>query len=107
MHSGKSRIAIACTTYNHEKYIARAIESFLMQQVSEPFEIHICDDASTDNTQAIITAYQKNIRISSKRIYSGKIFGKRDTQFQNTFCFQQFQQNMSPYAKGMIISQTP
>ena len=59
MHSGKSRIAIACTTYNHEKYIARAIESFLMQQVNEPFEIHICDDASTDNTQAIITAYQK------------------------------------------------
>lgn len=59
MHSGKPRIAIACTAYNHEKYIARAIESFLMQQVSEPFEIHVCDDASTDNTQAVITEYQK------------------------------------------------
>ncbi len=59
MHSGKSRIAIACTTYNHEKYIARAIESFLMQQVSEPFEIHICDDASTDDTQRIIKTYQQ------------------------------------------------
>lgn len=107
MHSGKSRIAIACTTYNHEKYIARAIESFLMRQVSEPFEIHICDDASTDDTQRIIKTYQQKYPNIIKTYLQKKIFGKRDMQFQNTFCFQQFQQNMSPYAKGMIISQTP
>ena len=59
MQSSNPRIVIACTTYNHENYIAKALDSFLMQQVNEPFEIHICDDASTDKTQAIITEYQK------------------------------------------------
>lgn len=58
MHSSAPRITIACTTYNHEKYIARALDSFLMQKVNEPFEISICDDASTDNTQKIIAEYQ-------------------------------------------------
>lgn len=59
MHSSNPRIVIACTTYNHEKYIARTLESFLMQKLDEPFAIYIQDDASTDNTQAIIMEYEK------------------------------------------------
>jgi len=50
-------VSICCTTYNHEKYIADALDSFLMQKTSFPIEILIHDDASTDNTALIIEKY--------------------------------------------------
>ncbi|MBU2260231.1 glycosyltransferase, partial [Patescibacteria group bacterium] len=50
-------VSICCITYNHEKYIEEAIESFLMQKVNFPIEIIIHDDASTDGTQEIIKKY--------------------------------------------------
>lgn len=50
-------VSICCITYNHEKYIAKAIESFLMQETDFEFEILIHDDASRDSTQKIIKEY--------------------------------------------------
>ena len=46
-------ISIICNTYNQEKYIAQALDSFLMQKVSVPFEVLVHDDASTDGTAAV------------------------------------------------------
>lgn len=53
----KPLVSIACTTYNHEKYIRTAIEGFLLQQTTFPFEIIIHDDASRDGTDQIIKEY--------------------------------------------------
>lgn len=50
---------VACTiilSYNHEKYIERAIESVCMQVVNFEHIIYIFDDASTDKTWEIIVA---------------------------------------------------
>jgi glycosyltransferase involved in cell wall biosynthesis len=55
----KVLVSIVCVTYNHEKYIAQAIESFLAQKTSFLFEIVIHDDCSTDGTSAIINNYKK------------------------------------------------
>lgn len=52
-------VSIVCITYNHERYIMDAIESFLMQKTDFKFEILIHDDASTDNTTTIIRDYQE------------------------------------------------
>ncbi|TXB63702.1 glycosyltransferase [Vicingus serpentipes] len=52
-------VSICCITYNHEKYIKQALDSFLMQKTDFAFEIVIHDDASTDSTQAIIKEYAK------------------------------------------------
>lgn len=51
-------VSVLCITYNHENYIAKAIESFLMQELDAPFEILIHDDASKDETGNIIRYYQ-------------------------------------------------
>lgn len=51
-------VSICCITYNHEKYIADAINGFLMQKTTFPFEIIIHDDASTDATRDVILKYQ-------------------------------------------------
>lgn len=53
----KPLVTVSCIAYNHEKYIARALDSFLMQKTDFPFEIVIHDDASTDRTPEIIREY--------------------------------------------------
>ena len=60
-------ISVFMTTYNHEPYIAQALDSILMQCFSKPYEICISDDCSTDKTCEIIKEYQKkhlNIRLN-------------------------------------------
>lgn len=52
-------VSVFCTTYNHEKYIRKCVEGFLMQETDFCFEIIIHDDASPDNTQNIIKKYAK------------------------------------------------
>jgi len=50
-------ISIVVVTYNHEKFIREAIDSFLAQETNFDFEIVIGDDASTDDTQKILKEY--------------------------------------------------
>ncbi len=52
-------VDIALVTYNHEKFIAQAIESVLIQKTNFPYRLIIGDDCSTDDTQAIIKIYEK------------------------------------------------
>jgi glycosyltransferase involved in cell wall biosynthesis len=57
--------SIIIPVYNREKRIATAIESVLNQEFSD-FELLIIDDASTDNTKAVVTNYS-DARISYHR----------------------------------------
>src|SRR5256885_224442 len=64
----KYKLSVLVTVYNHEKYIAEALDSILNQKVNFEFEIVIADDVSTDSTKSIIEKYAKehphrNIRI--------------------------------------------
>lgn len=54
----KAKVSICCITYNHEKYIRKTLDGFLMQKTNFNYEIIIHDDASTDGTQDIIKEYQ-------------------------------------------------
>jgi glycosyltransferase involved in cell wall biosynthesis len=65
----KPLLSIICPTYNHEKFISEAIEGFLKQQTSFPYEIIIHDDASTDGTTEIIKRYEKKHPDLIKAIY--------------------------------------
>ena len=50
--------SVVCLTYNHEAYIAKALDGFVMQRAPFPFEVVIHDDASTDGTAAIMKHYE-------------------------------------------------
>lgn len=50
-------VSICCITYNHDKFIRKALDSFLAQETNFNFEIIIYDDASTDDTASIIQEY--------------------------------------------------
>ena len=52
-------IAVCIATYNHELFIAEAIESVLSQVCDEPMRVYIGDDASTDATEAICEQYAR------------------------------------------------
>lgn len=62
-------VSITCAAYNHEDYIADAIESFLMQKTNFAYEILIHDDASTDRTPEIIKEYELKYPDLIKPIY--------------------------------------
>lgn len=68
-------VSICCITYNHEKYIAKTIESFLMQKTDFPFEIVIGEDCSTDNTWHIIKSYQEKYPSILKLLPNDKNLG--------------------------------
>lgn len=52
-------VSVIMLAYNHEKYIAQAIESVVNQQTNFPFELIIGEDCSTDKTADIISDYAK------------------------------------------------
>ena len=52
-------LTIFMPVYNGEKFIARALESILMQETSYHYKIWIMDDCSTDNTNSILKTYHE------------------------------------------------
>ena len=64
-----SFVSVHCTTYNHEPYIAQALDGFLMQRTDFPFEVIVHDDASTDRTAEIIREYEARFPKIIKPIY--------------------------------------
>ncbi len=50
-------ISVCITTYNHEKFLAQALDSVLMQQGDFTLEVLVGEDGSTDNTAAIVRDY--------------------------------------------------
>ena len=88
-------VSICCITYNHEDYIADAIESFLKQKTNFKYEILIHDDASTDRTADIIRAYENKFPDIIKPIY------QTENQFSKGECIDII---IEKKAKGKYIA---
>lgn len=52
-------VSVAMTAYNSEKWLARALDSVLMQQTEFPVEVVVGDDCSTDGTVAVARSYRQ------------------------------------------------
>ncbi len=50
-------VSVCMITYNHEKFIAEAIEGVLMQETSFEYELIIANDNSPDNTYVVVKKY--------------------------------------------------
>lgn len=53
------KVTVSVLAYNHESYIAQAIESVLMQKTDFDYEILIGEDGSSDRTRSIVLDYEK------------------------------------------------
>lgn len=80
-------VSIICNSYNHENYIADAIEGFLMQKTNFGYEILIHDDASTDKTQEIIREYELKYPNIIKPIYQIENQHSKGVKISSTYNF--------------------
>ena len=69
MKSDEIIISICCLAYNHENYIRKCLNGFIMQKTNFKYEVLVHDDASTDNTVQIIQEYEKKYPEIIKPIY--------------------------------------
>lgn len=52
-----TKVSVVLRTYDHEPFVAQAIESVLVQRAEFPFELVIGEDCSTDGTREIVRGY--------------------------------------------------
>jgi len=71
----KPLVSVNMITYNHEPYIAQAIEGVLQQKTNFPFELVIGEDCSTDGTREIVFDYKKKYPDTIRVITSDKNVG--------------------------------
>jgi len=78
--SRRPKVSVMIITYNHEKYIAQALESVLMQETNFEFEINVIEDCSTDRTASIILDYAAKYPNIVKPYLNKKNIGSKVTQ---------------------------
>ena len=66
---GDPQVSIICNVYNHGKYVRDALEGFISQKTNFTFEVLVHDDASTDDSAAIIREYEQKYPDLIKPIY--------------------------------------
>lgn len=70
------KLSVILITYNHEKYIRKALDSVLSQKTDFPFEVVIGDDCSPDDTKNIVREYQKNYPDQVRLVHREKNTGR-------------------------------
>ena len=68
-------VSVLMITYNHERFLAEAIEGIVKQVADFPFEIIIGEDCSTDKTRQIALSYQKKHPNLIRVLYSERNIG--------------------------------
>lgn len=89
-------VSICCAAYNHEKYLAQTLDSFLSQQCDFDFEILIHDDVSPDRTADIIRGYEAKYPGVVLPIYQTENQFSKGISIDGTFNF--------PRARGKYIA---
>lgn len=90
------KVSVHCLCYDHERYIAEALDSFLCQKTDFEFEIIVHDDASKDRSPEIIRAYEEK--------YPGKIKAIYQTENQYQKGIDIFRTYMLPLSSGKYIA---
>lgn len=57
MENPKPTVIVWCLTYNQKDFIKDALDGFVMQKTTFPYEVIVHDDASTDGTTDIVMEY--------------------------------------------------
>lgn len=68
-------LSVCLVTYNHEKYISKALDSILMQKVNFEYEIVAGEDYSSDNTRKFLLDYYEKYPDKFKLILQDKNVG--------------------------------
>jgi glycosyltransferase involved in cell wall biosynthesis len=67
---------VCIITYNHEKYLAQALDSVLDQDIEEPYEIVVGEDCSTDGTVRVLEDYAMRFPDQIRPLIRSKNIGR-------------------------------
>lgn len=70
------KLSVVLITYNHEKYIRKALDSVLMQETDFPFEIVVGEDMSPDDTRNIVKEYRDKYPEQIRLVHREKNTGR-------------------------------
>jgi glycosyltransferase involved in cell wall biosynthesis len=70
-------VSVYMATFNHQHFLADAIEGVLNQSTNLPFELVIAEDASTDATLELALKYQRENPASVRVVFSERNVGAR------------------------------
>ncbi len=87
MENKEPLVSIVCDTYNHAPYVRDALDGFLAQQTSFPFEIIVHDDASTDGTADILREYEAARPDLFRCVYRAENIYSRDPKILEHYVF--------------------
>nr|WP_255478560.1 glycosyltransferase [Rufibacter sp. XAAS-G3-1] len=76
------KISVFMIAFNHQRYIAQALDSILMQKVNFDYEIVVGEDYSTDDTRNIILDYQRRYPDRFKLLLHSENLGASQNQIQ-------------------------
>lgn len=89
-------VSVICIAYNHEKFLRKCLDGFIMQKTNFKFEVIVHDDASTDGTKAIIEEYVTKYPDIFFPIYQTENQYSKGVAFVDNIMF--------PIAKGKYIA---
>ena len=89
-------VSVFCRAYNHEKYIRRCLDGFIMQKTNFKFEVLINDDASTDHTAEIIKEYEERYPDIIRPVYQSENQYSKGVKITNAF--------LLPKARGKYVA---
>lgn len=69
------KVSVVVVTHNHEAYLAQALDSILMQEVTFSYELIVGEDGSTDQTRRILEAYHQRYPALIRPIYQSGTVG--------------------------------
>jgi glycosyltransferase involved in cell wall biosynthesis len=75
-------VSVLVVTYNHARFVRQAVDSALAQQLSQPFEILISEDCSTDGTRQIVEEYAEShphlvrLLLSERNLHSNEVVAR-------------------------------
>lgn len=72
----KMTVSVVFITYNHEKYVRRALLSVLNQETDFPFEVVVGEDCSTDSTREILTELKEQYPEKVRLLFREKNLGR-------------------------------
>lgn len=96
MESREIMVSVCCLVYNHEKYLRKCLDGFVMQETNFKYEVLIHDDASTDHSADIIREYEAKYPDIIKPVYQTENQYSKGVKISRTYLY--------PKAKGKYLA---
>ena len=96
MDNNDIKVSVCCLVYNHEKYLRKCLDGFVMQKTNFAFEVLINDDKSTDSSAEIIKEYYEKYPDIFVPVF------QTENQYSKSVCITD--DILIPMAKGKYIA---